>query len=79
MSIEQTVVEKLRVLPPDQQQQVLDFVEALLFQSSTVEFKHPDGTPMSASEAAAEWAGCLDGGPADLSINKRYLEELGTS
>ncbi|MCY7277616.1 MAG: DUF2281 domain-containing protein [Phormidesmis sp. CAN_BIN44] len=29
MSIEQTVVDKLRVLPPDKQQEVLDFVEFL--------------------------------------------------
>jgi hypothetical protein len=28
-SIEQTVVEKLRALPPDKQQEVLDFVESL--------------------------------------------------
>lgn len=29
MSIEQAVVEKLRVLPPNKQQEVLDFVEFL--------------------------------------------------
>lgn len=29
MNIEQTVVEKLKTLPPDKQQEVLDFVEFL--------------------------------------------------
>lgn len=29
MNLEQTVVEKLRVLPPDKQQEALDFIEFL--------------------------------------------------
>lgn len=29
MSVEQAVIEKLRVLPPERQQEVLDFVESL--------------------------------------------------
>lgn len=29
---------------------------------------------MSALEAAGDLVGCLDGGPGDLSTNKKYLE-----
>ena len=69
MSIEELIVEKIRILPLDRQQQVLDFVEFLLSKSLKVEFKHPDGTPMSALEAAEDLVGCVDGGPGDLSTN----------
>lgn len=34
-SIEQTVVEKLRALPPEKQQEVLDFVESLEEQTAS--------------------------------------------
>lgn len=73
MNIEQTIISKLQTLSPDKQQEVLDFIEFLQAKSSKVEFKHPDGTPMSALEAAQKWAVCLDGGPGDLSSNKQYL------
>lgn len=42
MSIEQAVVEKLRTLPPDKQQEVLDFVEFL--QQKNIA-KHPHCNP----------------------------------
>ena len=35
MSIEQSVLEKMQALPPDKQQEVLDFVEFLQHKSST--------------------------------------------
>jgi hypothetical protein len=75
MSIEEVILEKVKILPPDRQQQVLDFVEFLLSKYPRVEFKHPDGTPMSALEAAGDLVGCLDGGPGDLSTNKEYLKK----
>ena len=78
VNIEQTILEKLKTLSPSQQQEVLNFVEFLQTKSPKSEFKHPDGTPLSALEAARKWAGCLDGGPGDLSTNKKYLEGLGT-
>lgn len=79
VDIEQAILAKLKTLSPKQQQEVLDFVEFLQTKSPQPEFKHPDGTPMSALEAAREWAGCLDGGPGDLSTNKKYLKGLGTA
>ena len=68
--------EKLQSLTAYQQQEVLDFIEFLQSKTKKVEFKHPDGTPMSAYEAAKEFAGCVDGGPGDLATNKQYLEEI---
>jgi hypothetical protein len=79
MNIEQAVVEKLKTLSIEKQQEVLDFVEFLQAKVRKQEFKLFDETPTSVREVAKEFAGCLDGGPTDLSINKKYLEELGTA
>ncbi len=73
MRIEQTVVEKLKTFPADKQREVLDFVEFLQAKTPKVEFKHPDGTPMSAREAAGDLVGCVEG-PGNLSTKKRELK-----
>ena len=53
---------------------MLDFVEFLLSQTpKKKEFKHPDGRPMSALEAAGDLVGSVEG-PGDLSTNKKYLQ-----
>ncbi len=78
MRIEQTVVEKLKTLPADKQQEVLDFVEFLQAKAHKLEQKSEKGEPGSFLTATKEFAGCLDGGPAELSANKKYLEGLGT-
>jgi hypothetical protein len=76
--MEQQLMEAVRTLPPEQQQQVLDFAEFL----KTRKITHPtaeqvEGQPMSALEAAGDLVGCLEGGPPDLSVNKKYLEGFG--
>jgi Protein of unknown function (DUF2281) len=78
MNIERAVVEKLKTLSTDKQQEVLDFVEFL--QSKARGFDSEDRLDESVSflEAAREFAGCLDEGPGDLATNKEYLEALGT-
>ena len=53
MTIEQTVLEKLRILPPEKQQEVLDFVEFL-------EWKQP-----AAKHPRREWIGTA----SDLSVD----------
>lgn len=74
IGIDQIIAQKVKTLSPEKQQQVLDFVEFLLFKSPPkVKFKHPDGTPMSVFEAAGDLVGCVDGEPGDLTINKEYL------
>jgi hypothetical protein len=76
MSIEQAVIEKLRVLPLDKQQEVLDFVEFLESRSNG----HPPVTSrwkgMTALEAAQRYAGTVEG-PEDLSTNPKYMEGFG--
>ncbi|OCR00678.1 hypothetical protein BCD67_11955 [Oscillatoriales cyanobacterium USR001] len=74
INLEQRISEKVKELSFDRQRQVLDFVEFLASKSPKVEFKRPDGTPMSALEAAGDLVGCLDSGLGDLSTNKKYLE-----
>jgi hypothetical protein len=74
IGLEQIIAQKVLTLSKEQQQQVLDFIEFLQLKSLTVEFKHHDGTPMSALEAAGELVGCVDSGPGDLSTNKEYLK-----
>jgi hypothetical protein len=73
IGIDQLIAEKVRTLSLEKQQQVLDFVEFLHSKSPKMEFKHPNGTVMSALEAAADLVGCVDGEPGDLSTNKEYL------
>ncbi|AVH62683.1 hypothetical protein [Nostoc sp. 'Peltigera membranacea cyanobiont' N6] len=74
IGLEQIIAQKVLSLSKEQQQQVLDFIEFLQLKSLTVEFKHHDGTPMSALEAAGDLVGCVDSGPGDLSTNKEYLK-----
>lgn len=74
IGLEQIIAQKVLTLSKEQQQQVLDFIEFLQLKSLTVEFKHHDGTPMSALEAAGDLVGCMDSGPGDLSTNKEYLK-----
>jgi hypothetical protein len=76
MSIEQAVVEKLKTLSINKQQEVLDFVEFLQAKTYKQEFKSNE-TSISVKEVAQQFAGCLDGGPTDLSSNKKHLEGLG--
>jgi hypothetical protein len=74
ISIEETIAEKVKSLSPERKQQVLDFVEFLLSKTpKKKEFKHPDGRPMSALEAAGDLVGSVEG-PGDLSMKKRELK-----
>lgn len=77
MSIFQTIVEKLENLPPEKQQEVLNFVE-LLHSKIDSETTPPqeDETAESVLTKAAQFIGCVEG-PADLSTNKNYLEGYG--
>ena len=75
INLEETILHKIKDLSHKRQQQVLDFIEFLLQQDSPPEkFQHPDGRPMSALEAAGDLVGSVDGGPGDLSTNKKYLQ-----
>lgn len=77
MNIEQ-IVDKLKTLPSEKQQEVLDFVEFLQTKTLQKEVKSQEGEVVSVLTLAQKWVGCVEGGPSDLSTNKKYLEGLGT-
>lgn len=78
MSIEQAVLEKLKTLPTDKQQQVLDFVEFLQVKASSETVLLAEIPEVSFFEAAREFIGCAEG-PGDLSTNPKYMEGYGES
>ena len=68
------ILEQIEALTPQQQQQVLDFMEFLHYQAQKVQEK-PHQTPsQSAYEASQKYAGCVESGIGDLSSNKNYLK-----
>ena len=72
MSIIQIAVEKMQSLPPEKQQEVLDFIEFLQNKLS----QHPNQEkqePISFLTVGQNFAGCVDGASGDLATNKKYL------
>lgn len=78
MSIIQIAVEKMQLLPPEKQQEVLDFIEFLQNKLSQQSPNQEKQEPISFLTVAQNFAGCVDGGSGDLATNKKYLEGLGT-
>jgi hypothetical protein len=76
-NVEQQIVEQLRLLPSDRQQQVLHFVESL--QTDKMRERPVEGWQpgMSALDVSRDWVGCVEG-PSDLSTNPKYMEGFGT-
>ncbi|MBN4002677.1 DUF2281 domain-containing protein [Nostoc sp. LPT] len=73
---QQMIIDELKKLSPEKQQEVLNFIEFLQFnemQKQDVQHKEKKES-ISAYEVAKEFAGCVDGGPGDLATNKKYLE-----
>jgi hypothetical protein len=77
ISKEHLIIERVRQLPSEKQQEVLDFIEFLQFQLHKQSESTEEKEPISAYEAAKEFAGCVDFSPGDLSTNKEYLKGLG--
>lgn len=76
MTIEQAVLEKLRTLPTNKQQEVLDFVEFLQTKAESEKLIPSEESEISFLDAAREFIGCAEG-PGDLSTNPRYMEGYG--
>lgn len=74
--LEAQVLEHLRSLPIDRQQDVLNFV--LFLSQSRQNSQTSDPRFKSFTVAAQQYSGCLPGGPADLSTNPNYLEGFGS-
>lgn len=72
----EAIVEMIKTLSLPQQEEVINFIEFLHFKAQKQEIQPPEAEqqPISAYEAAKEFAGCLEGGPSDLSTNKKYLQ-----
>jgi len=68
----QTILEKLNALTPQQQQEVIDFIEFLQFKAQKTEITEEE--PISAYESAKDLVGCVESGIGDLSYNKKYLK-----
>jgi hypothetical protein len=77
--VAQQVAEKLEGFPIEKQQEVLNFVEFLETKLSGQLTHERDQTKSAISfeEAIRKYSGCLEGGPADLSTNKAYMEGFG--
>lgn len=73
---EEVILEMIKTLPLQQQEEVINFIEFLQFKAQKQDSNplKEEKQPMSAYEAAKEFAGCLEGGPTDLSTNKKYLQ-----
>ncbi|MFB2935775.1 hypothetical protein ACE1B6_11030 [Aerosakkonemataceae cyanobacterium BLCC-F154] len=71
---EQLMIDEFKKLSIDQQQEVINFMQFLQFKSQK---DAAETRPISAYEAAQQWAGCVDSGLGDLSTNKAYLEGFG--
>ncbi|MBN3939641.1 DUF2281 domain-containing protein [Nostoc sp. NMS9] len=76
---QQMIIDELKKLSPEKQQEVLNFIEFLQYkEKQKQDIQHQEEKePISAYEAAKEFAGCVDGGPGDLATNKKYLEGYG--
>ena len=77
MSIEEIIIDKVRILPPDKQQEALDFVELLLAKMQKQELSAQEiKSGVSALTLAQEYVGCVEAA-SDLSTNKDYMDGYG--
>ncbi len=67
---QQTILEKLPTLNPQQQQQVIEFIEFLQLKADKTAI-HKGEREISALESAGDLVGWLDSGKGDLSLKKR--------
>ncbi|OYD90227.1 hypothetical protein CDG76_31360 [Nostoc sp. 'Peltigera membranacea cyanobiont' 210A] len=77
---EQMIIDEVKKLSPEKQQEVLNFIEFLHFKELQKQETLQDTEKekqVSFLEAAKEFIGCIDGGPGDLATNKKYLEGFG--
>ncbi|MDR9405082.1 MAG: DUF2281 domain-containing protein [Halothece sp. Uz-M2-17] len=67
--------QEIQELPEEAQDLLIDFIQILKkrYREGLVEQEKRT----SFLEDAAEFAGCVEGGPSDLATNKEYLEGLG--
>ncbi|NES06363.1 MAG: hypothetical protein F6K22_28225 [Okeania sp. SIO2F4] len=74
ISQEQTILESLKKLTPQQQQKVLYFLEFLEFKKQKQNLSDKEKEVTSMLEAAQEFVGCLESGIGDISLKKKELK-----
>jgi len=78
MNIEEIIIDKVRILPPDKQQEALDFVEFLLAKMQQKGLSSQEKkSGVSALTLAQEYIGCVEAA-SDLSTNKDYMDGYGS-
>ncbi|MEH2269960.1 MAG: DUF2281 domain-containing protein [Nostoc sp.] len=78
MSIEENIIKKVKILPPDKQQEALYFVEFLLAKMQKQElYAEQINSSVSALTLAQEYIGCVEAA-SDLSTNKDYMDAYGS-
>ena len=93
MSLVDTAIAKMQHLPPERQQEIIDFIDFLLSRGPWVRLTNGESSELqpdeqlepvtsaheevSVFEAAGDLIGCVEG-PSDLSTNQRHMEGYGT-
>jgi hypothetical protein len=70
------ILDKIQNLTPQQQQEVINFIEFLQFKAQNPQNIIQNKTN-SFLENAKEYIGSVEGGPGDLATNKEYLKNMG--
>jgi len=93
MSLVDTAIAKMQHLPPERQQEIIDFIDFLLSRGPWVRLTNGESSELqpaeplepvtstheevSVFEAAGDLIGCVEG-PSDLSTNQRYRSGYGS-
>ena len=81
MTVLEIAMQKMQDLPQQKQQEVLDFIEFLALKSgsgfSDTISDNEVQEIVSTHDVLDKWAGVIDDLPADLSVNKKYMEGYG--
>jgi hypothetical protein len=81
MTVLEIAMQKMQDLPQQKQQEVLDFIEFLVLKSgsgfSDVISDNEVQETVSTHDVLDKWARAIDDLPADLSVNKKYMEGYG--
>ena len=73
-AIEAEILEKLKNLSPQQQQQVRELIDFLQFKKEPSIIEETSEIPISALESAKELVGCLDSKQGNLSLRKKEFK-----
>ena len=81
MTTLEIAIAKIKKLPIEQRNEVIEFIEFLEFKLAKIyhiqEHIETNKKEVSFAEAAREFIGCLDSNLEDLSYNPKYMEGFG--